>query len=110
VHGLRAWKWLFIIEGTITVGVALISYFVLPNFPRTTGWLTEEERQLAIWRLEEDVGEDDWIDSEHQTFWKGAKMAFLDPKTYVLVSLTSCVTQLLVIRHAIVYRKQLANA
>jgi hypothetical protein len=63
----------------------MISYFILPNFPRTTGWLTEEERQLAIWRLEEDVGEDDWIDREQQTFWQGAKMAFKDPKTYVLV-------------------------
>lgn len=39
-----------------------------------------------MWRLEEDIGEDDWIDSEHQTFWQGAKAAFADIKTYVLVS------------------------
>jgi MFS family permease len=86
-RGLRAWKWLFIIEGAVTVLVALISFFILPNFPRTTSWLTEEERQLAAWRLEEDIGEDDWIDAQHQTFWHGAKMAFQDIKTYVLVSL-----------------------
>ena len=76
---------LFLIEGVITVAVAFIAFWVLPNFPRTTSWLSEEERALAVWRLEEDIGEDDWIDSEHQTFWQGAKAAFSDVKTYVLV-------------------------
>jgi MFS family permease len=84
-RGLRAWRWLFIIEGAATVVVAFSCYFILPNFPRTTSWLTEEERALAAWRLEDDIGEDDWIDSEHQTFWQGAKLAFMDVKTYVLV-------------------------
>ncbi len=48
-RGLGAWKWLFIIEGAVTVVVAAACYFVLPNFPRTTVWLTEEERALAVW-------------------------------------------------------------
>ncbi|KAJ0119965.1 mfs transporter [Diaporthe amygdali] len=89
--GLRAWKWLFIIEGVVTVVVAFGAFFVLPNFPRTTMWLSEEERQLAVWRLEEDIGEDDWVDSEHQSFWQGAKLAFLDVKTYVLMILLFCI-------------------
>ena len=83
--GLRAWRWLFIIEGAATIAIACGAYFVLPNFPRTTKWLTEEERALAVWRLEEDIGEDDWVSSEDQTFWQGAVMAFSDPKTYILV-------------------------
>lgn len=37
-------------------------------------------------RLQEDIGEDDWVNSEEQTFWQGAKLAFTDPKTYILVS------------------------
>jgi sugar phosphate permease len=85
-RGLRAWKWLFIIEGVVTIFVSFIAFFILPNFPRTTSWLTEEERMLAAWRLEEDIGEDDWIDAKHQTFWDGAKLAFEDIKTYILVS------------------------
>lgn len=95
-RGLRAWKWLFIIEGIVTIGVAFGAYFVLPNFPRTTSWLSEEERQLAVWRLEEDIGEDDWTDSKDQTFWHGAKLAFVDVKTYVLVCMgffMYCATQ-----------------
>lgn len=66
------------------MGVALIAIPILPNFPRTTKWLSEEEKALAIWRLEEDVGEDDWV-SEEQSMWHGAKLAFTDIKTYVLV-------------------------
>ncbi|KAJ6043188.1 uncharacterized protein N7446_001384 [Penicillium canescens] len=91
VLGLRAWRWLFIIEGAITIVVAVAAVFVLPNFPRTTGWLTEEEKELAVWRLEEDIGEDDWVDSEQQTFLHGAKLAFADIKTWVLMLMILCI-------------------
>jgi MFS family permease len=84
-RGLRAWKWMFIIEGAITICIAFIAYFILPNFPRSTAWLTEEERQLAVWRLDEDIGEDDWVDSQHQSFKVGLKLAFSDIKMYVLM-------------------------
>lgn len=84
-RGLRAWRWLFIIEGSITVVIAFSAYWVLPNFPRTTKWLTEEERQLAVWRLQEDIGVDDWVNSEEQSFWHGMKLAFLDIKMWILM-------------------------
>ncbi|KAI2779683.1 major facilitator superfamily domain-containing protein [Daldinia loculata] len=87
VRGLDAWQWLFLIEGVITVGIAFAAFWILPNFPRTTTWLSEEEKALAIWRLEEDIGEDDWIDSEHQSLWTGARLAFADLKTWVLLVL-----------------------
>ena len=87
-RGLRAWRWMFIIEGVITIFFAFCAYFVLPNFPRTTSWLTEEERQLAVWRLEEDIGEDDWVGSTQQTFLHGFKLAVQDIKMWILVSLT----------------------
>ncbi|KAI1778066.1 major facilitator superfamily domain-containing protein [Hypoxylon cercidicola] len=86
-RGFGAWQWLFIIEGVITVGISFLAAFILPNFPRTTSWLTEEEKALAIWRLEEDIGEDDWVDSEHQSLWEGARLAFIDVKTWVFLLL-----------------------
>ncbi|KAL8932488.1 MAG: hypothetical protein Q9211_006284, partial [Gyalolechia sp. 1 TL-2023] len=88
--GLRAWRWLFIIEGAITIVIALVAYFILPNFPRTTSWLTENERQLAIWRLDEDIGEDDWVGRHEQSFWHGMKLAFTDIKMWVLMALLFC--------------------
>jgi hypothetical protein len=71
----------------IVVAIAFIAFFIIPNFPRTTTWLTDHERELAVWRLEEDIGEDDWVDSQHQSFVVGLKLAFTDIKTYVLMFL-----------------------
>ena len=70
---------------SMTVAAAIIAIFVLPNFPRTTRWLTDDERALAVWRLDEDIGEDDWIDSKHQTFWHGFKLACADIKMWIMV-------------------------
>ncbi|KAG2347447.1 MFS general substrate transporter [Suillus weaverae] len=52
--GQAAWRWLFYIEGGITVVVAICAMFILPNFPHNTKWLTPEERSLAISRLADD--------------------------------------------------------
>ncbi len=92
-RGLRAWRWLFLIEGAVTVAVAVAAVFVLPNFPRTTPWLSEQEVAMAVWRLEHDIGQDDWVSSEEQTFLQGFKAAVKDVKTWVLVSFIGLVIQ-----------------
>ncbi|KAI9651247.1 hypothetical protein NHQ30_001285 [Ciborinia camelliae] len=84
--GLKAWRWLFIIEGSITVFIALFAFFILPDLPRTTSWLSEDEKELAAWRLEEDIGQDDWVGSKQQTFLHGAKLAVKDPKAWLLLA------------------------
>ncbi|KAJ5729718.1 uncharacterized protein N7483_004226 [Penicillium malachiteum] len=86
-RGIAAWRWLFIIEGSLTIFAALVAFFIVPDLPRTTLWLSDDEKVLAAWRLEEDIGEDDWVDSEHQSMFHGAKLAFLDPKTWLLLGL-----------------------
>ncbi|TPX15851.1 uncharacterized protein E0L32_000185 [Thyridium curvatum] len=85
--GLKAWRWLFIIEGAMTVALALCVFFVLPDFPVNTKWISPVERELATWRLYADVGEDDWIDSEHESLFTGLKQCVRDPKTYVTIPL-----------------------
>jgi hypothetical protein len=47
----------------------------MPNFPRTTTWLKDDEKAMAVWRLEEDIGTDDWVSSEEQSLYKGALLA-----------------------------------
>ncbi|KAI1845045.1 hypothetical protein JX266_008838 [Neoarthrinium moseri] len=80
VHGLAGWKWLFIIEGIVTLGVAGIAIFMLPDSPLRTTWLTPEERQMAHDRMIRDT-----VGSEGS---KGARAGFLqaikDPKLYLL--------------------------
>ncbi|KAL1890879.1 hypothetical protein Sste5346_008020 [Sporothrix stenoceras] len=85
VRGLSAWRWLFIIEGMATVVVAVAAAFIIPDLPRTTRWLNEEEKQLAAWRLEADIGEDDWVDTKHQHPLHGFKLAVLDIKSWLIL-------------------------
>ncbi|KAH8879217.1 major facilitator superfamily transporter [Thozetella sp. PMI_491] len=53
LHGLSGWRWLFIIDGIITLPVAIYGLFFFPDTPsRTTAfYLSEEERALAVSRL-----------------------------------------------------------
>ncbi|KAI0099300.1 allantoate permease [Nemania sp. FL0031] len=85
VHGIAGWRWLFIIEGTITIGVAIIAAFILPNYPANTKWLAPEEQAYAQWRLVDDTGEADVADSI--SVKEGVKLAFKDPKLYLFTLL-----------------------
>lgn len=47
--GLRAWQWLFVIEGLIVVAVGLAGYMMVPNYPhQTTSWIAEDERKATL--------------------------------------------------------------
>lgn len=72
---------LFYIEGTVTMFVAVIATFVLPDFPATTNWLTPLERRLAEARMTEDVGEGD---SDNTGALRGLYLALTDRKVWWL--------------------------
>ncbi|KAL4948652.1 major facilitator superfamily domain-containing protein [Aspergillus filifer] len=55
-HGIRGWRWLFIVEGAATAGWAIISTFLLLDFPATSKRLSERERAIAVARLKENTG------------------------------------------------------
>ncbi|KAI1492439.1 MFS transporter [Biscogniauxia mediterranea] len=84
-HGIAGWRWLFIIEGSITIGSAIAAACVLPDYPGTTKWLTAEERAYAQWRLIEDTGEADLAGSI--TIKEGVMMALRDPRLYLFTLL-----------------------
>jgi hypothetical protein len=52
-------RWLFYIEGSLTIFVALCAFFILPDFPHNTSWLSDQERKLAIFRMREDTSTSD---------------------------------------------------
>lgn len=53
-HGIRGWRWLFIVEGVATAGVSLIVHWTLLDYPHSSRGLSPEERKLAQQRLIED--------------------------------------------------------
>lgn len=50
-HGIRGWRWLFIVEGVATIGWAGISVFLLLDSPHNSNEFTERERAIAAARL-----------------------------------------------------------
>ncbi|KAF1970888.1 MFS transporter-like protein [Bimuria novae-zelandiae CBS 107.79] len=78
-HGLEGWRWLFLIQGVITVLVAGIAYFILPNAPLQTRWLTPDERQLAHDRIAQDTTQK----KGKVDVWKGLRESALDYRTWV---------------------------
>ena len=86
--GLAGWRWLFIIEGSITVFIALFAFMVLPDFPGTTRWLSADEKAYAQWRLLDDTGEAD--EASSTSIWHGCKLALTDPRVYAFLLLQHC--------------------
>ncbi|KAG1742533.1 major facilitator superfamily domain-containing protein [Suillus lakei] len=103
VLGLSAWRWLFYIEGAITMFFGFLtmcasscsyscskltatfsSRWLLPDFPHNTRWLNAAERRLAQVRLAEDAGEAD-KDSDNLTIYDGLWLAIKDPKTIIFM-------------------------
>ncbi|KAH5432711.1 hypothetical protein HBI47_093550 [Parastagonospora nodorum] len=84
VGNLAGWRWIFILEGILTVVVAIIAYFTLYDFPETATFLTEEERAFVVYRLKyqdfKDEGEGGAVRvAQDDSFqWKFVKAAFLD--------------------------------
>lgn len=89
--GRAAWRWLFYIEGALTIFVAFCAIFILPDFPATEkrGWLSEQERRLAMRRMEEDAGVGDEDETE-VTAWQGFVLAMKDWRVWCMaLALTS---------------------
>ncbi|KAH7318061.1 major facilitator superfamily domain-containing protein [Stachybotrys elegans] len=84
VLGHAAWRWLFWIEGAVTVFIAITAFFILPDLPHNSRGFTEEELQVAQLRMIEDVGEAD-TDSAEQGAFDGLFMALKDIKIYLMM-------------------------
>jgi MFS family permease len=84
VLGHAAWRWLFWIEGSVTMLLAVMAAFILPDLPHNARGFTEEERQVAQLRMLEDVGEAD-SDGDELTAVGGLMMALKDMKIYVMM-------------------------
>ncbi|KAK8049175.1 hypothetical protein PG994_010905 [Apiospora phragmitis] len=56
IRGYHGWRWIFILEGTLTAVVGLIFLFTFPSFPEQAMWLKEDEREYVKARLRADQG------------------------------------------------------
>jgi sugar phosphate permease len=79
VLNLRAWQWFFLIEGAASIIVAIGAYFLLPSWPHNTKWLSQEESEMAQYRVQVSNGGHDEVVGGT---WDGVKEAAKDPFTW----------------------------
>ena len=78
LRDLEGWKWLFIIEGAPSCVCAILVFFLYPDFPETSRWLSHEERAMATERIKgvASLG-------HAKITWADAKATLLDLRIYL---------------------------
>ncbi|CAH0034662.1 unnamed protein product [Clonostachys rhizophaga] len=85
-HGLEAWRWLFIVEGTISFGIGLACWVSLPTSPETAWFLKPEERET----MKSIKAKNTTPSSSGTLDWKEVKMAITDPMIYLASASLFC--------------------
>ena len=79
VGGLNGWRWIFILEGILTVIISILAYFFISNYPATAKFVTEKERAYIHARL---AANSDATRNEAFT-WGNVRRALKDPKVWL---------------------------
>ncbi|KAI5294414.1 hypothetical protein KEM55_006624 [Ascosphaera atra] len=77
---LESWRLLFLVEGCITIVVAPLAFFFLPDSAATAKFLTEEERAVARARSMQRSGEET---PDHSVNFKETFQTLMDPKPWL---------------------------
>ncbi|KAF8752890.1 Major Facilitator Superfamily [Rhizoctonia solani] len=86
--GLEGWRWIFIMLGIVTIVAGAIGWLLIVDFPDKANFLTEEERQHVIRRLNRDRG-----DGEHDPLTTKKVLSHLsDWKIWTLAVAFACST------------------
>jgi len=80
MRGYAGWRWIFILEGTLTCVVSFFFFFLLPDFPEHSKWLTKEEAAYITARLEVDQGKSA---VERKITTRDVFNVFKDPKIFI---------------------------
>ncbi|RSM14774.1 hypothetical protein CDV31_005208 [Fusarium ambrosium] len=85
VGGLAGWRWIFIMEGIVTVALGLVTPWALPDSPRTASFFSPEERALVLSRLELDSQGTGASETTERFQWHFIRDALLDWKIWFTV-------------------------
>jgi MFS family permease len=86
IGGLGGWRWIFILEGIVTVVVGCAVPWILPDSPETASFLTEVEKAAIQRKLQQEIhvsNAEKEVASKFQ--WKYVREALLEWKIYFAV-------------------------
>lgn len=83
IGGLDGWRWIFIIEGLITVVLGIILPFIMLESPDKARFFTDQEREYYVTRLAKDYNTGGKDAEKFQ--WKYLLQALKDWKIYLSV-------------------------
>ncbi|KAL3430344.1 major facilitator superfamily domain-containing protein [Aspergillus tetrazonus] len=86
---LRSWQWFILLEGIVSVLVAVAAYRYLLNFPDNTSrrWFSEEEAAMAqYWQLVSAGGIHEGAEGQGD-YWGGVILAAKDPFTWFFAAI-----------------------
>ncbi|RDL30983.1 Uncharacterized protein BP5553_09772 [Venustampulla echinocandica] len=78
-QGLAAWRWLFIIEGCVSIVMGAALWLTLPRNAQTAWFLTIKETEVMKARMQRDA----IYSGEEKFSWVYVKMAMSDPLIYL---------------------------
>lgn len=91
VGGYSGWRWIFIMEGAVTVGVAFVAFFLIHDFPDTAKFLSPEEKAWAIERVKyssagRQAGQVGKVEEQAEKFqWKHIKAGLTDWQIWLAI-------------------------
>lgn len=85
IAGLSGWRWIFILEGIVTVLVGAVLYWILPDSPQSAGWLEPWEQRYITHRLECDSGTGGRVHTSEGFQWRYLTEALTDWRIYLAV-------------------------
>ncbi|KAI5480096.1 hypothetical protein MNV49_001756 [Pseudohyphozyma bogoriensis] len=88
-HGIQGWRWLFIVEGALTVGVAIILIFLMPDSAASAKILKGAERDYVLYSLAKEQSVKKLGEAE-VTSMQALGMVVRDPKTWLLMGVLYC--------------------
>ncbi|PMB70535.1 putative transporter [Beauveria bassiana] len=86
VAGLAGWRWVYIIEGILSILVAPLIWFGLPNDPSKAYFLTDEEKRIMKVRA---IQRAQYMGSEDFS-WEEIRIGLKDPKLYMSGAIQFC--------------------
>lgn len=82
----------FIIEALITIVVAICAIFILPDYPETTKWLSEQEKVVAQSRLAIDAGSEQVLTEGTPSIMRSLGHAAKDYRTWLFACMQMACT------------------